>query len=369
MRPGMKWLGVVVGVLTIIGLVLAFRFVRATNLLGTIEEIDASCRAIQAVPGPEDIVIDRERGLAFVSATDRWGLGTVGSTSPNSLLDSMPDSMGGLYRIDLNRPVDEWVLTDVTPASLENFRPHGLGLFVGEDGTRSLFVVNHPAEGPDEVVMLDLDESGALTHRRTVSDPLMVNLNDVQPVGHDRFYATNDHGAGISAALQDFLLLDQTDLIYFDGAQTHVAAQDLTFANGVNVSGDGRQIYLTETLDRVLRIYDRDVETGVLDLVDVVELGASPDNIDVLESGDLLIGAHPKVLEFASHAGDPNVVSPSQVIRLSRNDAGEWSLRTIFEDSGDQISGVAVAAGYHEWMLLGPVFQSRILVCQQAGAS
>jgi len=360
MRQWKKWLGILFAAMAICMLFFAIRFVRTTGMFRAIEEVDASCRTIEAVPGPEDIVIDRERGFAFVSATDRRVLRAGGAESETL--------RGGIYLIDLNQPVERWTLVPVTPASPRSLRPHGLGLFISEDGTRSLFVVNHPAGRSDEVAILDVDRQGRLSHRRTVSDPLMVSLNDVQPVGPDRFYATNDHAAGTSRALQDFLMLDQTNLVYFDGTRMHVAAKGLTYANGVNVSRDGMEIYVAETLDRALRIYHREIESGDLELTDIVSLEACADNIDVLENGDLLLGAHPKILEFASHAEDPEILSPSQVVEVSRDAAGDWSVRTLYLDKGDEVSGVATAAGYRDMMLLGPVFQSRIMACKRPGA-
>lgn len=358
MHSWKKGLGLVLAVLIIALLSFAIRFSRATSLFSTIEEVGADCRLIEAAPGPEDIVIDRARGFAYVSATDRRVLMAGGADSASL--------RGGIYLIDLNAPPEEWVLVPVTPASPESFRPHGLGLFIDEEGTRSLFVVNHPAGGPDEVVILDVDERGRLSHRRTVSDPLMANLNDVQPVGVDLFYATNDHAVGTSQALQDFLMLDRTTLVYFDGTHVQIAAGGLTYANGVNASSDGKEIYVAETLDHALRVYRRNLDSGALELTEVVNLGTSADNIDVLENGDLLIGAHPKILEFADHAQDPDVLSPSQVIRVTRNEARDWSVQTLYLDKGDEVSGVAVAAGYRDMMLLGPVFQPRVMVCSQS---
>jgi arylesterase/paraoxonase len=360
MRAWKKSLAIVFALLAIAALLLAIRFVRATSLFSTIEEVAANCRVIEAVPGPEDIVIDRARGVAYVSATDRRIL-MAGGAASTSL-------RGGIYRIDLNAPPEQWTLVPVTPASPESFRPHGLGLFIDGEGSRSLFVVNHPAGGPDEVVILDVDGQGRLIHRRTITDPLMTNLNDVQPVGADRFYATNDHAAGTSKALQDFLMLDRTNFVYFDGSQARVAAEGLSYANGVNVSSDGREIYVAETLDRALRVYRREIGSGDLELTDIVQLDSGADNIDVLENGDLLVGAHPKILDFASHAEDPSALSPSQVVRVSRNEGGDWSVRTLYLNHGDEVSGVATAAGYRDMMLLGPVFQPRIMACRQLRA-
>ncbi len=343
------WLGVFVALLTVVVGFLFFRFAATVGVFKSIAvEVAAPCQVLEAPPGPEDIVIDRERGVAFVSATDRRVQAT-----------------GGLHRIDLDRPVDQWTLEPVTPPGLDSFRPHGLGLFVAQDGARSLFAVNHPVGRPDEVVIFDVDADGRLSHRRSVSDPLLHNLNDVQPVSADAFYATNDHGDAVGTAAQDFLMLDRADVVYFDGTKARVAADGLTYANGVNISPDGRMLYVAETIDATLQLYHRNPDTGDLNTADYVMLGTGLDNIDVLENGDLLVGAHPRLLDFVSHAGDPEVHSPSEVVHVQLKESGGGKARTIYMDRGDELSGIAVAAGYRDLMLLGPVFQPQILVCQR----
>src|SRR5690606_23538549 len=69
-----RWqiVGYVALALVIVVSVVAWRFLAAAGYFtGIRQEIAADCRAIPAVPGPEDIVIDRERGIAYVSAYDR----------------------------------------------------------------------------------------------------------------------------------------------------------------------------------------------------------------------------------------------------------------------------------------------------------
>ncbi len=359
MRYAGRWLGVGVVLLGIVAVILFLRLAAAAGTFkAMVEWQGAACRVIEAVPGPEDIVIDRERGFAFVAATDRR-LTTSGSPEAANV-------RGGIYLIDLNRPVEQWALASVTPAQPSSFRPHGLGLYVSETGARSLFVVSHPAGRSDEVVIFDVDEQGQLNHRRTVSDPLLTDLNDVQPVGADAFYATNDHGDGMGTLLQDFLMLDQANLVYFDGEVARIAADGLTYANGVNVSADGREVYVAETLDGVVRIYDRDLDSGSLTLVDYAAIGTGVDNIDVLENGELLVGAHPKMFDFMRHAEDPEALSPSQVISIQLKEDGGGRVRTLYLDNGEELSGVAVAAGYGDIMLLGPVFQPRVLACKRS---
>jgi len=350
----LKFLGIVlIGTILLIG----FRFVRAANLLSPLDEVDRACWTLEAPAGPEDLVIDRARGFAYVSATDRRILMQGGADSDRPI--------GGIYRIDLKEPSENWHLVPMKTGAVASFRPHGIGLFIAEDGQRSLSVVNHPANGPDEVVVFMVDSKGMLEYHRTISDPLMADLNDVQPVGQDSFYATNDHGTTPSTALQDFLVLDRASLVYFDGARAVIAAGDLTYANGVNVSPDGEEIYVAETLDRRLRIYRREIASGVLELSEMLMLGTGVDNIDVLENGDLLVGGHAKILDFAGHAEDATALSPSQVVLVPRGPELPRTVRTIYLNDGQEISGLAVAAGYGDLMLMGPVFDSKILVCKQ----
>jgi len=355
MRRGTRGLYIGILAILIVAGVAGLRFARGAGLWATITPLGGPCRTLPARPGPEDIVVDRERGVAYVSSTDRrtWRRGG----------EAAAELRGAILRIDLRGPVEGWALVEVSPPEPASFLPHGIGLFVSGSGERSLFVVNHPPGAPDEVVIFDVDHEGRLRYRRSVADPLLFRLNDVQPAGRDRFYATNDHGKGLPAVLQDGLRLDRASLVYFDGRRARIAAEGLSYANGVNLSRDGRELYVAETTDRDLRVYDRDPESGELGLATVVPVGMGADNVDVQEDGDLLVGGHPKLLDFLRHARDPSAPSPSQVVRVSRKPDGSFRVRTVFMDDGRRISGVAVAAGRGDTMLLGPVFQPKILVC------
>lgn len=360
MRGTWRWLAIGALVLVLAVSFVVVRFLTAAGEFTTFNrEIPAACQTLAAVPGPEDIVVDVERGLAFVSATDRRAIAMGGAAA-----DAI---RGGIYVVDLNEPVEDWALRPVTDNSPQDFRPHGIGLYIGADGARALFVVNHPAGGPDTVEIFYIAPDGRLAHRRTVTDPAFVALNDVQPVGPDSFYATNDHGSDgrLASMVEDLLMLDRANLVYFDGETAHVVVDGLTYANGVNVSPDGQTVYVTETGDMVLRAYARDAATGALTLADYVALGTGLDNIDVQPDGTLLIAAHPNLVDFVRHAGDPKAPSPSQVVLIEPAADGGGTARTLYLDFGEEMSGASVAAGYGEVMLIGTVFEPKILVCQR----
>lgn len=341
--------------------VLYWRFLSAAGYFTAVKvDVPADCRAIASVAGPEDIVIDRERGVAYVAATDR-----------RLAMSNMPGAKGvrgGIYTIDLTRDVADWALAPVTPATPADFRPHGLSLFVMPDGARRLFVVNHHADGGQSIDILDVAESGELSLFKSVTSPLLVSPNDVVAVGPDSFYVTNDHGtpSDTGKMIDDVLLLAHGNVVHFDGEEMSVAAEGLLFPNGINVSADGRHIYVASSLGMALHVYDRDVVNDALNAVDYARLGTGADNIDVLPDGSLLIAAHPQILALIAHAKDPAKLSPSQVVRVVPGAQGGGAAATIYLNRGQEMSGISVAAGYQDKMLLGDIFDPKILVCHRS---
>jgi len=359
-----RWLtysGLAVFAVVFAGSVLTWRFLSAAGYFTEITtEVPADCREIPSVPGPEDIAVDRTRGVAFVSAYDRRAVMAGGKGS-----DAV---RGGIYLIDLNKPREEWALRPVTPQEPDSFRPHGISLYEGADGVRRLFVVNHPADASSDILIYDIADDNSLTLARTVHSTLIVSPNDVVAVGPDSFYATNDHGTASPTGkmVDDFLLLRNGNVVYYDGNEMRVAADMMGYPNGINVSPDGTRVYVATTMEAALRVYSRDPATGALTSVDFVRLGTGTDNIDVLPDGTLLIGAHPDLIQFLEHSEDPQALSPGQVVRVEPDPKGGGKAGTIYLNKGEQISGVSVAAGYKDQMLIGAVFQPKILACKQS---
>lgn len=358
MSRGWRIAGYVALASIVIVSVLSWRFLSAAGYFtGIRQEVAAECRAIPGVPGPEDILIDHERKLAYVSAYDRRA---VMSGAPGS--DAL---RGGIYAIDLSLPEADWALYPVTPPAPEDFRPHGISLYIGPEGERKLFAISHPAKGGERVEVFDTAADGMLSHEESIESPLFVSLNDVLAVGPRSFYATNDHTtqSQLIQTLSDGLLLRNSNVVYFDGSEVKVAADTLLYPNGINMSPDGKQVYVASILGMSMYIYNRDTETGVLTGFDNVRLGTGVDNIDVQPDGTLLLGAHPKILDLFSHASDAKELSPSQVVRM---EPSEKRAGTIYLNMGEEISGISVAAGYGSKMLLGQIFQPEVLVCTQS---
>lgn len=311
-----------------------------------------NCRAVAGVTGAEDIEIDPVNAIAYISATDRRA---AAAGKPVN---------GALYRLNLSDPEAE-------PIPLwrgegeGDFRPHGISLYRSGDGKQRLFVINHPADGRHMVELFD-SVDGWLTHVESISDPLFVSPNDLAAAGMRAFYIGNDVVSQnpVMKLLETLLPLHLANLIYFDGEKASVAAADIAFANGVALSNDGRRLFLAEMMDRNLRVYDRNAMTGALALADTIRLGSFPDNLSADADNAIWIGSHPRLADVMAHASDPAAKAPSQVLKVTPIPNARARQEEIYLNAGEQISAVSVAARHNKHLLLGPVFDSGILVCE-----
>jgi arylesterase / paraoxonase len=318
-----------------------------------------ACRVVDGAPGSEDITIHPNGRVAYVSSDDRRSA-MAGTPVP-----------GAIYRYDLTDPDAQPV--NLTPEAGSDFRPHGIHLHIGADGREVLFVVNHPgagsrangADGPPHTIEIFDIEEGMLVHRETIAGDAVISPNDVVGVGPRQFYFTNDHGTrpGFLRQLEDYLRLPWSGVVYFDGARFHDVAGGLTYANGINVSPDGRRMFVSEVSRGTVREYDRDPATGALTHRRTLRLRFGVDNIEIGPDGELWIAGHPKLLTFVRHAGDASVRAPSQAVRVVLGDV-DHEVESIFVDDGSLISGSSVAAYRDGRLLIGSVFEPHFVDCR-----
>jgi len=311
------------------------------------------CTPVSGMPGAEDITFHPSLGYAYVSSDDR-----------RATLAGRPVA-GGIYRYDLSGTTPPVLLTG---SFSPDFHPHGIGLHVDpSSGAQTLFVVNHSRSEGQRIERFEVGEDGLLVHRASLRDELLVSPNDVVAVDAQRFYVTNDHGypPGAMQVLEDYLQLALGKVLYFDGQRFQEVIGNTKYANGINRSADGRTVYLAESVGRSLRSYERNLETGALTLLNTLDLKSGPDNIELDAEGNLWIAAHPKMLDFASYAGDLTGKSraPAQVLRVTGTGA-DLKATEVYLDDGSQTSGTATAAVFGKRMLLGPVFEKDFLDCE-----
>jgi arylesterase/paraoxonase len=310
--------------------------------LTTLTPRPLDCRSVSGVIGPEDITVDRARDVAYISATDVRAF-MKGHTA-----------FGALYR---------YALGDKLPAQLytaADFHPHGIGFFSDGAGPDLLYVINHKTQTSHAIEVFEVNDGG-LRHVQTLRDALLVSPNDVVPVARGELYVTNDHGVnrGAGQLLDDLLRRERGQIVHLKQGKFRVLASDLAYANGINAKPDGSELYVGESTGRRMRIYARDAATGNIRLKQTIDIGTGADNIELAPDGSQYIGAHPKLLTFLRHASDASVLSPSEVVRVSKG-----KVQQIFLDPGDLLSASTVAAPFHDRLLIGSVFADHFLDCQ-----
>ena len=310
-----------------------------------------SFKSIAGVLSSEDITIHQESGLAFISSADH----RQSRAGENQM------HQGAIWGLDLDSANHE--LVNLTAKFSKEFNPHGIGLWIGENSSLSLFVVNHCRD--DHYVEIFDYLGNELVHRESISGAMMHGPNDVIPVDSRKFYATNDHGysSRIGRMAEEYLQLARSFVLYYDGENFHKVAKGLAYANGINLSADRQTVYVAATVGKKLYVYNRNMESGHLTLQNSIDLGTGPDNIEMDASGALWIGSHPKLLTFVQYSKDPNVLSPSQVLKVVPQRNEEYTVEEIYLSNGNPLSGSSVAAVFKNTMLIGSVFDKQFLLC------
>ncbi len=313
---------------------------------------NGDCTSVGGVLSSEDITIHPHTGMAFISSADR-----------RARWDRQKSvRQGAIYGFDLQSKNPQ--LVNLTADFAKEFNPHGIGLWIGGDGNCSLFVVNHRSDG-HFVEIFDYRDNH-LVHRESVAGALMHSPNDVIPVGRRTFYVTNDHGnrSAFGRLAEEYLQMARSYVLYYDGKSFRKVAQRLAYANGINISHDGKLLYVAETVGHKVHLYDRHKESGTLARWFSIELDTGPDNIEIDKNGNLWIGCHPKLLTFVKYSKDPGRLSPSQVLKLSVKQADDYKVKEVYLNDGRPLSGSSVAAVFKGTLLIGSVFDNRVLICR-----
>jgi arylesterase/paraoxonase len=308
------------------------------------------CQKISGAVGAEDITIHPQSGVAFISSNDRRALLAGERTQ------------GAIYAYDLKSETP--ALKNLTQDFAEPFHPHGISLYLGENSEASLFVVNHRPDG-EFIEIFDYQDS-ILVHRESIRGELMTSPNDVVAVGARSFYVTNDHGnvSALGRTAEEYLLLARSYVLYYDGQSFKKVAEDILYANGINVSHDGKTVYVAACTGLKIHVYDRDAASGALKLKKEIPLGTGVDNIELDAEGNLWAAAHPQLLTFTKHAKDPAKHSPSEILKISFGKNGDFQIDPIYLNAGEEISGSSVGAVFGQKLLIGSVFEKHFLVCE-----
>lgn len=346
-----KWL-IAVLIMILLPAVFIMDIVIDSGALKNIEpHFAGSCEVVSGVIGAEDITIDPQNGMAYISAHDRrnWSAG------------------GGIYLYQTG----SYSTPVLMPHDLNTtFYPHGISLWKNPEGLDRLFVVNHPPSAPgseqssdSEVVVFEI-EGSQLIHIKTLKTDLPYSLNDVAAANANSFYTTIDKGSltRTGRLLEAYGRLARGGVAYGSGNVITRITGDLIYPNGIQVSRDGKKVYVSESTGKRLSTYSRDESSGELSLIDEVLIDSGLDNLEWDANGNLWIGAHPQMLKFLEHSSGQTKRSASQVLRVNVNQ--DMAIEEIYLNDGTPISGSSVGAPYEEHLLIGSVYEPFILDCK-----
>ncbi|MEE8371647.1 MAG: hypothetical protein V3R73_05815 [Sphingomonadales bacterium] len=335
------------------------------------------------VEGPEDIVIDRARGVAYISAYDRFSVEREVEAGGPVL------TRGGIFQLNLDQlgsGKEELEVRDITAdfSATNQFRPHGLGLYLEAGRGRALFAVNrrHVVEGGEvrltptvEIFDLEGEEIDDLGEPvLTVSDALMCGPNDIAPLDARSFLVSNDHGAcdPSDQFIEELLGWKDAYLLYFAGGPPKVVARGLGYPNGITLTpetGDGQKLLVAATREKAVYVFDlqallQDPPGSLNTLPEYsIPLPGSPDNFSWDAEGRLYLAVFPNIYRFAAFRGGWFGIktAPGGFLELDWKSPEKPSYAHVFD--GDVMNGATVATPYGDWLLAASGFDNKLMVC------
>ena len=228
--------------------------------------------------------------------------------------------------------------------SPETFASHGLGIRYGNAQVHEVVAVNH--NGRESIEVFDLDVSKpvpSLTWKGCVVVPPSVSPNSVAPVPNGGFVVTS---FGIRTDPKTFEKVMAGGISGFvaewspTAGWSEVPGTQLVANNGVEVSKDGKQLYVTSWGDSKLHILSRGEIPYTHQAIDLP--GFHPDNIRALADGKLLI---------AGQAGDSTAIfaclrQPVCTVgfKVVRFDPATSTVEPLLDEPGSPVFGGASAA-------------------------
>ena len=190
--------------------------------------------------------------LVLVPGTQWIIASSMGAPGGLYLVDAAAKTWSELYPAAAPRAVQDTGTYGACPGSPDPnaFVTHGLNLRPGADGRSTLYVVGHG--GREAIEVFDVDAGGArpvLTWKGCVMTPDGMAANSVAVTGDGSLLATIPLRTGM--AINDALAGQPTGGVYAwsPGAAgfTAVEGTEMPYANGIEVSADGREFYVASS--------------------------------------------------------------------------------------------------------------------------
>ena len=273
---------------------------------------------LAVVPGSEWVIASGNRPggrIHLVSVSDKTATELFPGDAPSERLDAAtyPTCPG---------PID--------PDEGDEFTAHGLYLKPGSDDVHTLYVVHHGRRESIEVFEVDASMRPTLTWVGCAVGLESMRFNGVAALPDGGFVATSP-GTGDVWEWQT------------DTGWTQVPGSDDTAPNGVEVSADGRWLYIAGWAEEKLTRLSRGETPFVKEVID---LGFRPDNLRMSLDGS--------VIYAAGHSGIQDPRRPlEELSNIAAIDPDTLEVERIFQHpaiDGFVASTTAIRIGDEMWM-------------------
>lgn len=346
------------------------------------------CRSL-FLPCPEDVAIDHEHGLVYVSSCSRPRLNFsshLNETLRHAAWMALPDPFappsaslvsGAILTVDLNDSDTQAINQTAHLPELGVFRPVGIDLLPLDAKRARLFATDRPADGRARVVIFEVDRTtGSLSQPLIVEHPLFVCApNDIAAESSDSFFFTNSQGS--RSHWQQ--LLESVSPLSSYGSIVHcqlAGEQPLVrcleavkdYPNGIAYHAPSQRLYVAVSGARKVIVYQVDrAAAGEPRLVRVSEIAVplAADNLTWDSHGDLWLAGSPDSLALTVYWTRHRETCPSMVVRIADPGASA-RIEPVFSDDGRRISAASVGALYQtsskRELIVGAPYQDRLLI-------
>lgn len=341
-----------------------------TGLLGLAacsNEVITSCAPVGQVKPfcgaimPEDLEPLEEMGGMIVSEYGDGG-NTTGrilwfEPASSEAFQTMVDGA----TIERDATGEDWGMQDCTaPPTLS---PHGIHLSQ-RDQRWQLLVVNHSEQ--EQILMYEVlagqqdNATPTLAWRGCVSFPEYAVLNDVAALPDGGFAVTHmyDRGGQTWSELSSMLGLNNGHVWRWrPGLEpTVIANSSARMPNGIEVSGDGKTLWVNNYLQQELRAYDVATE-AITARIEVPNI----DNSAWLSDGRLLLASHLSPLTMGSCFGleRGSCGSPYQLVAVDITAGTSETIYTSFD--GEPFGPATVAVEYEGAIYAGSFSGDRLV--------
>jgi len=341
------------------------------------------CKTIPVLKACEKIVLHQSTGVIYLAC---------------STLDSRSHWIPAIGSLNATGASNEDYVATYDPATSQVSRLttpdfnngrglslHGMDVVPSSSDPQELFIylINHRTPlgdrraeqiGADSVIEIFKTTVGgtALTHIKTVEDPIIITPNDVVGSADGKsLYFTNDNEAKAGLMKYAGLFGAKSSSVGYchidDGCKFAITGTH--GSNGIAAAPNGT-VYVSNCLYGGILFLEPQTDNTLV-ISESVKTDHALDNIAVDADGQLWAAGMPQLLTALAHMRNPSLLSPSTAERISINTGpnsfyGEkYKVEKVFEDDGKIMSGISTAVydSKRKKLFMNGISSPQLVVC------